>query len=259
MNSKAHLYLSSAQQVALVVLRTLIGWHFLYEGYYKLILPAWGSDGRPLPPWTSTGYLKAASGPLARVFQWLIDAGWIGWIDMTVKLSLLLIGLSLWQAHIDFFRAAAGAATERGAQPGINLWDAGRRKEGRCDAVPAANGGHLFQIAEGFLPPPPHAVIQALTPVIAASTTWIAFAFSFTEPPIRSSRRRRAGVSARAQSMRRARADGRAAARAAARNGVETMPLGRGREGACARGGARGRERERGRERGPLVNGALSS
>ncbi len=95
MNSKAHLYLSSAQQAALVVLRTLIGWHFLYEGYYKLILPAWGSDGRPLPPWTSTGYLKAASGPLARVFQWLIDAGWIGWIDMTVKLSLLLIGLSL--------------------------------------------------------------------------------------------------------------------------------------------------------------------
>jgi thiosulfate dehydrogenase (quinone) large subunit len=95
MNSKAHHYLSGAQQATLVILRTLIGWHFLYEGYYKLMLPAWGSDGKPLPPWTSAGYLKAASGPLARVFQWLIDAGWIGWIDMTVKISLLLIGLSL--------------------------------------------------------------------------------------------------------------------------------------------------------------------
>src|SRR5262245_21686536 len=87
--------LSAAQQVSLVILRTLIGWRFLYEGYYKLMLPAWSSDGKPLPPWTSAGYLKAASGPLARVFQRLIDAGWVGWIDNTVKVSLLLIGLSL--------------------------------------------------------------------------------------------------------------------------------------------------------------------
>ena len=95
MDSKGHHYLSGAQQAALVILRTLIGWHFLYEGYYKLMLPAWGSDGKPLPPWTSAGYLKSASGPLARVFQWMIDAGWIGWMDMTVKIRLLSIGLSL--------------------------------------------------------------------------------------------------------------------------------------------------------------------
>ena len=36
------------QQVALVVLRTLIGWHFLYEGYFKLLRPAWRRDGAPL-------------------------------------------------------------------------------------------------------------------------------------------------------------------------------------------------------------------
>jgi thiosulfate dehydrogenase (quinone) large subunit len=87
--------LSSVQQTALVVLRTLIGWHFLYEGYYKLLLPGWSSAGVPLQPWTSTGYLKAASGPLGGLFQWMIDKGWIGWMDTTVKLSLLLIGLSL--------------------------------------------------------------------------------------------------------------------------------------------------------------------
>jgi len=95
MNSKTPHLLSNAQQVALVILRTLIGWHFLYEGYYKLMLPAWSPDGKPLPSWTSAGYLKAASGPLARVFQWMIDAGWIGWIDNAVKIGLLLIGLSL--------------------------------------------------------------------------------------------------------------------------------------------------------------------
>lgn len=87
--------LSSVQQVALVVLRTVIGWHFFYEGYYKLLLPGWSSDGVPLQPWTSAGYLKAASGPLARLFQWLMNTGWMGWIDNTVKVSLLLIGLSL--------------------------------------------------------------------------------------------------------------------------------------------------------------------
>src|SRR5262249_59304994 len=59
------------------------------------MLPGGVSVGKPLPPWSSAGYLKAASGPLARVFQWLIDLGWIGWIDKTVKISLLLIGLSL--------------------------------------------------------------------------------------------------------------------------------------------------------------------
>lgn len=87
--------LSTRQQVALISLRTLIGWHFLYEGYYKLMLPAWSAEGKPLAAWSSASYLKAATGPLARLFQWLIDKGWLGWMDGAVKLGLLLIGLSL--------------------------------------------------------------------------------------------------------------------------------------------------------------------
>ncbi len=87
--------LSSVQQIALVILRTLIGWHFLYEGYYKLMLPGWGPDGRPLGPWTSAGYLRGASGPLAGLFQRMVDAGWTPWIDGAVKFTLLAIGLSL--------------------------------------------------------------------------------------------------------------------------------------------------------------------
>jgi thiosulfate dehydrogenase [quinone] large subunit len=95
MNSVMSNRQSWPQQSALVVLRTLIGWHFLYEGYYKLLSPAWSVEGKPLPPWSSAGYLKAATGPLARLFQWLIDAGWIGRIDTMVKIGLLLVGLSL--------------------------------------------------------------------------------------------------------------------------------------------------------------------
>src|SRR5262249_32674208 len=86
---------SAAQQTALIALRTVIGWHFLYEGYYKLALPGWSGDGAPLTRWTSTGYFKGASGPLAGLFRHLVDAGWVGWIDNTVKIGLLILGLAL--------------------------------------------------------------------------------------------------------------------------------------------------------------------
>ena len=87
--------LSNPQQIALVALRTLIGWHFLYEGYYKFALPGWSADGTKLGAWTSAGYLKAATGPLAALFQRMLDAGWTNWLDRGVKIGLVLIGLSL--------------------------------------------------------------------------------------------------------------------------------------------------------------------
>jgi len=83
------------QQIALVVLRTVIGWHFLYEAYYKIWSPAWGPTGTPLPRWTAAGYLKGASGPLASLFQRMVDGGGTPWIDRSVKIGLVLIGLSL--------------------------------------------------------------------------------------------------------------------------------------------------------------------
>lgn len=95
MNNEHTQSLSGAQQFALVSLRTLIGWHFLYEAYYKLASPAWSPAGGPLARWSAAGYLKGASGPLAGIFQRLINAGLTNWIDRTVKIALLLIGLSL--------------------------------------------------------------------------------------------------------------------------------------------------------------------
>ena len=57
--------LSSFQQLALVLLRTSIGWHFAYEGYFKLLYPAWSRGGAPLDRFSSLGYLRGATGPLA--------------------------------------------------------------------------------------------------------------------------------------------------------------------------------------------------
>jgi thiosulfate dehydrogenase (quinone) large subunit len=86
---------SSVQQATLVLLRTVIGWHFLYEAYYKIASPVWSATGTPLARWTSAGYLNGASGPLAGLFKRMVDAGWTPWLDGMVKIGLLLIGLSL--------------------------------------------------------------------------------------------------------------------------------------------------------------------
>jgi len=88
--------LTSFQQFALVTLRMVIGWHFLYEAYFKITSPAWSPAGTgPMNAWTSAGYLKGASGPLAFIFQKMVDRGLTPWLDRSVKVALLLIGLSL--------------------------------------------------------------------------------------------------------------------------------------------------------------------
>jgi thiosulfate dehydrogenase [quinone] large subunit len=89
------LRLSALQHVSLVILRTLIGWHFLYEGYTKLLHPAWSQAGAPLPPWSSAGYLKAATGPFAPLFHWMAGASWIGSLDLAIAVGLTAVGISL--------------------------------------------------------------------------------------------------------------------------------------------------------------------
>lgn len=83
------------QQVSLIVLRTLVGWHFLYEGFFKLWSPAWSRSGDPLARWTSAGYLKAATGPFAGFFHTLAESSWLGTMDTLIAATLLLVGLSL--------------------------------------------------------------------------------------------------------------------------------------------------------------------
>ena len=87
--------LSGTQQVGLVLLRTLVGWHFLYEGFYKLWWPAWSRGGWPIAPWTSAGYLRSAAGPLSGLFHDLADSRLLPVVDRVVPVALLLVGLSL--------------------------------------------------------------------------------------------------------------------------------------------------------------------
>ena len=89
------LALNRIQQTALVVLRTLIGWHFLYEGLVKLVWPAWTRAGVPLGRFSSAGYLRSSTGPFADVFRAFADASWLPWLDLLMAWSLLLIGLGL--------------------------------------------------------------------------------------------------------------------------------------------------------------------
>lgn len=88
-------FLSTAQQVTLIVLRTLIGWHFLYEGYFKLLHPAWSRAGTPLDRFSAAGYLTHVSGPFANLFHALARPTWIPWIDAVVAGALVVAGLCL--------------------------------------------------------------------------------------------------------------------------------------------------------------------
>jgi thiosulfate dehydrogenase [quinone] large subunit len=87
--------LTRTQRFALILSRTLIGWHFLYEGVYKLMLPGWTRGGQPVSAWSAAGYLHAASGPLAPIFRALGESQMLLMIDWLVPIGLLSVGLSL--------------------------------------------------------------------------------------------------------------------------------------------------------------------
>ena len=88
--------LTGFQQFSLVALRTAVGWHFAYEGFYKLMLPGWSRTGQLVPAWSAEGYLRGASGPLAPTFHFLTShTAMMHAVDVTVPIGLLLVGLSL--------------------------------------------------------------------------------------------------------------------------------------------------------------------
>lgn len=89
------LALTTSRQVALIALRSLIGWHFLYEGYYKWAVPGWDAAGQPVADWTAGAYLAAATGPLAGLFHWLASDSLISWVDGLVMAALIVAGVSL--------------------------------------------------------------------------------------------------------------------------------------------------------------------
>jgi thiosulfate dehydrogenase [quinone] large subunit len=81
----------------LVILRILIGWHFLHEGVSKILQPGW----------TSLGYLVDSQGPFSFVFHAIAKnttmvnvADWMNVVGLTAIGLLLIIGLFERQALI---------------------------------------------------------------------------------------------------------------------------------------------------------------
>ena len=74
------------QLTALVVLRMLVGWHFLYEGVAKLSNPLW----------TSAGYLQGSQGWFSGLFKGLANnPGMLSFVDGLNQWGLVAIGLAL--------------------------------------------------------------------------------------------------------------------------------------------------------------------
>jgi len=76
---------SRPQLTSLVILRLLIGWHFLYEGVTKLFNPYW----------TAKSYLLTSEGFLQPFFVWLSEEPTIGIVNMANMLLLIGVGLAL--------------------------------------------------------------------------------------------------------------------------------------------------------------------
>lgn len=77
---------SNRQLYSLVLLRFLIGWHFLYEGLVKLVNPNWSAKA----------YLANSEGPFAFIFRGMAgDSTITAMIDFMNQWGLIIIGLAL--------------------------------------------------------------------------------------------------------------------------------------------------------------------
>ena len=87
------------QMAALVILRVLIGWHFLYEGISKLLNPYW----------TSAGYLLESKGLFSGLFSSLAaNATLVKIVDLLNIWGLIAIGLGLMLGYLTRTASSAG-------------------------------------------------------------------------------------------------------------------------------------------------------
>jgi thiosulfate dehydrogenase [quinone] large subunit len=87
------------QMLALVFLRVMIGWHFLYEGVAKFLKPNW----------SAAGYLMQSRGLFAPVFQWIADTPAVLSVVNQMNIwGLMAIGLGLILGCCTRLASAAG-------------------------------------------------------------------------------------------------------------------------------------------------------
>jgi len=91
--------LTRVQVWAIVVMRVLIGWHFLYEGIAKLSAPSW----------SASGFLLQSRGPFADLFRGLAaDPNALANVNLMTMWGLVLIGLGLIAGCFTRLAAASG-------------------------------------------------------------------------------------------------------------------------------------------------------
>lgn len=92
---------SHFQLTTLVLLRVLIGWHFLYEGIAKLIKPGW----------SAAGYLLQSKWIFSGIFHWMANNETvISVVNMLNIWGLILIGFALMVGLLSRFASIAGIA-----------------------------------------------------------------------------------------------------------------------------------------------------
>ncbi len=92
--------LTNGRMLALVALRVLIGWHFLYEGLVKFYAP----------DWTSAGYLSSSRWLLADTFHSIASTPQaLSVVDFLNIWGLILIGLGLLLGGFSRLAAVSGA------------------------------------------------------------------------------------------------------------------------------------------------------
>ena len=88
------------QMNCIVLMRILIGWHYLYEGFHKFYEPNW----------SAAGYLKAAKGFMAPVFHWMANTQQVlEAMNFMNQWGLTLIGLGLVLGAFTRLAALGGA------------------------------------------------------------------------------------------------------------------------------------------------------
>jgi thiosulfate dehydrogenase [quinone] large subunit len=87
-------------QLVLVILRTAIGWHFLYEGISKLLTPSW----------TSYNFLSVSKWIFSGFFHWIASNPQVlKVVDILNIWGLILIGLGLFLGIFTRFSSIMGA------------------------------------------------------------------------------------------------------------------------------------------------------
>ena len=79
-------FLTSWQQLLLVLLRFSIGWHLFYQGFGKAQAVRWSAQP----------YLSSATGPFASLFHWMAASPrWLGIADTVTVWGLMIAGFLL--------------------------------------------------------------------------------------------------------------------------------------------------------------------